>query len=462
MVLPNFFHSPIDAKFLNMSLNNQNGNQSIHISPNLSSFSLSIPAILSQQNKTAAPHKVIKVLAPIKPTFPTAPFHKGILVTNGNNFGIVNKIIPDSHTTIQIFWWSTGSEEIELKFWYSLDDLRVLKIEPLPLFVPEKTFLSIPAGTLVLTESNELFQWAETLFWLKEINSDGYHLLERSEEWIFPLENFPGIPFACVNELPSRAVLEAAKRLNYHQLKTLISLWLSLHSPADILEQLYNNPEIEYHLKNQFDRSEYLQDEDYLQTDKDAAWKTAFSSHLEEKKTTIGMFGFKVGDRTAQSTPKTVSQSHNNSHSTYNYQFGTVVNLEPRSDKPVSIQWQHEESTGKYSLPELQQNFISPIVLTKISDQVGYILSDDRKFYQAIVGFASKSVARSWWRRIKKELGHLSDLKPNYHPEIQYIKHQMKAKYFYLASFPRQKTLNARLRHLQTVANWDLTKHLHR
>lgn len=445
-----------------MSLTNQNGNQSIHISPNLSSFSLSIPAILSQQNTTAVPNKVIKVLAPIKPTSPTAPFHKGTLITNNNNFGIVNKTIPDSHTPIQIYWWSTETEEIELKFWYSLDDLRALKIEPLPLFIPQKTFLTIPAGTLVLTENGELFQWAETLFWLKEINADGYHLLARSQEWLFPLENFPGIPFACVNELPSRAVLEAANRLNYHQLKILISLWLSLNSPPDIFEQVYNNPEIEFNLRNQFDRSKYLDGEDYLQTDRDAAWKTAFSSHLEEKKSSIGIFGFKIGDRTVQSIPKTVSRSHTNPHSTYDYQFGTVVDLEPRSDKPVSIQWQHEESTDNYSLPELQQNFISPIALVKISDQVGYEISADRKFYQAIVGFASKSVARSWWRRIKKELGHLSDLKPNYHPEIQYIKHQMKAKYFYLASFPRQKTLNARLRHLQTVANWDLTKHLHR
>ncbi|MBD2180302.1 hypothetical protein H6G03_04120 [Planktothrix sp. FACHB-1375] len=445
-----------------MSLTNQNGNQSSHIIQNLSSFSLSIPAILPQQNTTTVTNKVIKVLAPIKPTSPTAPFHKGTLITNKNNFGIVNKIIPDSHTPIQIYWWSAGSEKIELKFWYSLDDLRVLKIEPLPLFIPQKTFLIIPAGTLVLTEKGELFQWAETLFWLKEINADGYHLLARSQEWLFPLENFPGIPLACVNELPSRAFLEAANHLNFHQLKTLISLWLSLNYPADILEQLHNNPEIEYHLKNQFDRSEYLQGEDYLQTDKDAAWKSAFSSHLKEQKNAIGMLGFKIGLSTVQSTPKAVSRLHNNPHSTYDYQFGTVVDLEPRSDKPVSILWQHEESTDNYSLPELQQNFISPIVLVKISDQVGYVKSADRKFYQAIVGFASKSVARSWWRRIKKELGHLSDLKPNYHPEIQHLNNQMKAKYFYLAQFPRQKTLNARLRHLQTVANWNLTKHLHR
>ncbi|MFB2917115.1 MULTISPECIES: hypothetical protein [Aerosakkonema] len=445
-----------------MSLPNQNRNQPTRITPNLSSFSLSIPAILSQLNTTTLTNKVIKILAPIKPTSPTAPFHKATLVTNGKKFGIVNKIIPDSHTPIQIHWWSTETEKTELKFWYSLDDLMALKIEPLPLFIPQKTLLTIPAGTLVITENNELFQWTETLFWLKEINADGYHLLNQSEEWIFPLENFPGIPFACVNELPSRAVLEAAKRLNYHQLKTLISLWISFNSPADILEQIHKNPEIEFHLRNQFDRSEYLQGKDYLQTDKDAAWKTAFSSYLDEQKSAIGIFGFKIGDRTVQSTPKTVNRSHNSPHSTYDYQFGTVVNLEPKSEKPVSIQWQNEKSTDNYSLAQIQQNFISPIVLVKISDQIGYEISVDRKFYQAIVGFASKAVARSWWRRIKKELGHLSDLKPNYHPEIQYLNNQMKAKYFYLAQFPRQKTLNARLRHLQTVANWELTKHLHR
>lgn len=462
MVFPNFFHFSIDAKFLNMSFTNQNGNQSSHILPNLSSFSLSIPAILSQEKTTAVTHNVIKVLAPIKPTSPTAPFHKRTLVTNGNKFGIVNKIIPELPTPIQIYWWSTGSEKIELKFWYSLDDLRALKIEPLPLFIPQKTFLTIPAGTLVITENNELFQWAETLFWLKEITVDGYHLLARSQEWLFPLENFPGIPFACVNELPSRAVLEAAKQLNSHQLKILISLWLSLNCPAYILEKVYNNPEIESHLKNQFERSEYLQGEDYLQTDKDAAWKSTFSSHLEEQKSAIGMFGFKIGSRTVQSIPKTVNRKQSNPHCSYDYQFGTVVGIEPRSDKPVSIQWEHNESTDNYTLPEIRANFISQIVLVKISDQVGYILSADCKCYQAIVGFASKSVAHSWWRRIKKELGHLSDLKPNYHPSVQHLTNQMKAKYFYLAQFPRQKTLNARLRHLQIVANWDLTKQSHK
>ncbi|MFB2891643.1 hypothetical protein ACE1CI_01745 [Aerosakkonemataceae cyanobacterium BLCC-F50] len=445
-----------------MSVIHQNGNQPIHIPPDLSNLFPSTGASYFQGNSNTVTKKVIKVLAPIKPASSTTPFDKETLVTNGNNFGIVNKIIPDSPTPIQIYWWSNGSEEIELKFWYSLNDLRVLKIEPLALFVTQKTFLTIPAGTLVLTENGELLQWTETLFWLKEINTDGYYLLNQSQEWLFPLENFPGIPFACVNALPSKAVLSATKRLYFPQLKILISLWLSLNSPVDILELIYHNGETEIDLKYQFVRSEYLVGEDYLQTDLDAAWKTGFSLHLKERKSSIGMFGFKVDSRIVQCTLKTVSRSHNNPHCTYDYQFGTVIDLEPRSDKPVSIQWEHNESTDNYTLPEIRANFISQIVLVKISDQVGYEISIDRKFYQAIVGFASKAIARSWWRKIKKELGHLSDLKPNYHPSVQHLTNQMKAKYFYLAKFPRQKTLNARLRHLQIVANWDLTKQSHK
>jgi hypothetical protein len=101
----------------------------------------------------------------------------------------------------------------------------------------------------------------------------GYHLLNQSQEWLFPLKNFPGIPVACVNELPSRAVLEAAKRLNFHQLKILSSLWLSLNCPAEILEQIHNNSEIETHLRTRFNYSEYLESEDYFPTDLEAAWK---------------------------------------------------------------------------------------------------------------------------------------------------------------------------------------------
>ena len=437
---------------------NQNGNYQSHVLQNLPSL-LSISANHSQQNSVQLCQRVIKVLAPVEPTSPTAPLSQGTLVTNSNHFGFVSKTKPDSPTPIQISWWSSGTEKIFSTFWYSIEDLRVLKIHPLPLFIPQKTFLTIPAGTLVITENGELLQWAETVFWLKEINADAYHLLNQSQEWLFPLENFPGIPVACVNELPSKAVFEAAKRLNFHQLKILVSLWLSLNSPPEILEQLHNNPEIEPHLRTQFNRSEYLEGKDYLQTDLQAAWKAAFSSHLEEKKSAIGMFGFKISDRTVQSIPKTVNRAHNNHHFSYDYRFGIVIELEPRSEKPVWIQWEDEESTYNYSLLELQENFISPIVLVKLSDQVGYEISSDRQFYQALVGFASKAVAHSWWRRITKELGHLSDLKPNYHPEIQHLKNQMKAKYFYLAKFPRQKTLNARLRHLQTVAKWDLTKH---
>lgn len=442
-----------------MSVINQNGNQPIYIPPNLSNLLPSIGVSYLQENSNTVTKKVIKVLAPIKPTSSTTPFDKETLITNGNNFGIVNKVIPDSPTPIQIYWWSTGSEKIELKFWYSLNDLRVLKVEPLPLFVSQKTFLTIPAGTLVLAENEELLQWTETLFWLKEINNDGYYLLNQSQEWLFPLENFPGIPFACVNELPSKAVLSATKRLNFPQLKLLISLWLSLNSPVDILELIYHNWETEIDLKYQFVRSEYLAGEDYLQTDLETAWKIGISSHLDQRKSSIGIFGFKIGSRIVQSTPKTV----NPSHSSYDYQFGTVVGLEPYSEKSVSIQWEDDEDISIYKILELQNKLISPILaLVKLSSQVGYVLSVDEKFYQAIIGFSSKAIAHSWWRRIKKELGHLSDLKPNYHPSVQHLKNQMKAKYFYLAQFPRQKTLNARLRHLQIVANWDLTKHSHR
>jgi len=392
--------------------------------------------------------KVNKVLAPIKPDSTTKPFEKGVLVKSGKNFGTVSKIRSNSHQAVQIAWWQHNSEEVAEIVWYPLDDLRVLKIVPLPLFVPSKTFLIIPGKTVVITEAGELIQFTETLFWLKEVDEAGYHLVNQEEAWLFPLNNFPGIPFACVTELPPQHVLEAAKRLNVSQLRLLTDLWLSLNSPKGIVEELHYRPDIEFGLKEAFKGSEYLQKEDYLEADLALGWQTGLARYIDDKKQSVGLFGFKVGSRVVQSWP--------NQSGGYDRRFGTVAELELEASSPVTIIWQDEQTAQAYSIAELAADSISPVYLEKLSAQVAYETSADGKFYQAVIGFPTKKMANFHWRSLKKELGYLSHLYAENAVQVQHLKSQVNGKYFYLASNPRQKGLTARLRHLQKVASWDL------
>jgi len=409
-----------------------------------------VPASFSLRDaqKAASSHKVAKVLAPIKAISATDPFRKGVLIKSGKNFGIVSKVMSDSHECVQIAWWEPNSQKVSEKIWYPLEYLRVLKIVPLPLFVPGKTFLTIPAGAVVVTEIGELIQFAETLFWLKEVDETGYHLVNQEETWLFPLVDFPGIPFACITELPPQHVLEAAKRLSVSQLRLLTELWLSLNIPKGIVEELHYKPEVEFGLKEAFTCSEYLEGQDYLESDLTLGWQKAFAHHIEERKQSVGLFGFTLSSRVVQSWP--------NQSGGYDRRFGAVANLELGASSPVIIIWQDEQTAQAYSLVKLEADSISRVHLEKLSEQVAYETSADGKFYQAIVGFPTKKSARLHWRSLKKELGYLSHLYTENAIQVQHLLNQVNGKYFYLATSPRQKGLAARLRHLQKVANWDL------
>jgi len=233
--------------------------------------------------------RVSRVLAPVKIHQVTEPFLKGTFVTNGKYFGVVSQVISNSHYPIQISWWESNSEQVSEKFCYSWDMLQTLKIKPLALFIPQKTFLTIPNGTLVITETDELIQLSQTLFWLKSVDEAGYHLLHQNESWLFPLQDFPGIPYACLIDLPSKNILDAAKNLSLTELKIRANLWLALNSPQNLLEQLHSSPNLVSALKKAFIQSKYLQAEQFLDEDLQTAWQDVFLSYLEEKKRTVGL-----------------------------------------------------------------------------------------------------------------------------------------------------------------------------
>lgn len=413
-------------------------------------FPLSIPEISDCQQSIRI-YQIASVLKPVKEREATHPFYKGTLVKTGKYFGVVSKINPNSHASIQISWWQPNSDRIEERIWYPWDYLPGCQIEPLALFVPQKTFLTIPANTLVMTNSEVLIQFSHPqLFWLKEVSPDGYHLLNHSELWIFPHDNFPGIPFACVNNLPEHAKLEASVRLTPTDLKIRAYLWLSLNSQPELLMNVIAFSTTETHLIEGFKQSKYLEGEDYLIADLQTAWEQAYFQHFEERKRSEGLYGFKVGTRVVQSIPKSYVKPKK---SPYDYLFGFVVDLEPKAEKPALVHWDNVDSPTSYNQEEINLFSICPIEQVKISNQVCYQISTDEKFYRAFVGFSSKKVARSWWRHIKRELGYLSQL-----VELPPVENPTGCKYNYIATDWQQKTLKARLRHLQIVASWDLTK----
>lgn len=435
--LSKIYSSPITSDWINL----------LSLMPKTSEPQLSIPNF-----------RVSRVLAPVKIHQVTEPFLKGTFVTNGKYFGVVSQVISNSHYPIQISWWESNSEQVSEKFCYSWDMLQTLKIKPLALFIPQKTFLTIPNGTLVITETDELIQLSQTLFWLKSVDEAGYHLLNQNESWLFPLKDFPGIPYACLIDLPSKNILDAAKNLSLTELKVWANLWLDLNSPQNLLEQLHSSPNLASALKKAFIQSKYLQAEQFLGEDLQTAWQDAFLSYLEEKKRTVGLWGYQVSSSVVQSTLK--SRLNSSKECNYNYNFGQVIELKLNSKKPVIIKWEPDENNISYDDLELKNNSISPILpFVKLSEQVGYRTSTDHKFYQAIVGFSSKAVAQSWWRSLKQELGYLSNLMPSYHPSFNPISELMPSlKYFYWAENPHQKTHTARLKHLKQVASWNLKK----
>ncbi len=83
-------------------------------------FPLSIPENADCQQSIQI-YQVVSVLKPVKERKATHPFYKGTLVKTGKYFGVVSKINPNSHASIQISWWQPNSDKIEEIIWYPFD-----------------------------------------------------------------------------------------------------------------------------------------------------------------------------------------------------------------------------------------------------------------------------------------------------------------------------------------------------
>lgn len=264
------------------------------------------------------------------------------------------------------------------------------------------------------------------------------------------------LSFACINELSFQSELEVTKLLSLADLKVRASLWLFLNNPDNFLMRLKRSPELfNNQLLDSFNQSDYLQSKDFLETDLNQAWKQAFTEHIENQKHREGLQGFKIGDRLVQSTPKSSFKSDFKvDHNSYEYRLGQIIDIDISLQQiyPIIVIWKDNDIWEHYSCYILQKEHISKILpVVQLSQQVSYEVSEEGRYYRAFVGFNSKKIARSWWRELKRELGYLNEL-------IQFPSEQRPTpqKYHYIASNPKQKTLNSRLKHLSIVAHWDL------
>ena len=398
---------------------------------------------------------VTKVLTPIQPE--EVKFSRNTLVTDGKNYGFVSQTNSRSSTPIQITWWESNSNVIAEKMWYSWETMKGLNIQQLDLFIPEKTWIKIAANTLIELNTGKLCLFKQDeIFWLKAIDERGYQLVNQASCYIFSSVNFPGIPFACVNELPSPEQLEKARSLSQVDLKIRANLWLSLNSPADFVKQLKVAPEsLNDQLYQNFCNSDYLQGENFQETELNLAWNQALSEYIEEQKCAEGWQGFKVGDRLVQSTPKvSFKRSLKGKQTSYDYRFGKIIDLDlsPSQPQPIVVVWQGSDIREHYSPYTLEKENISPILpLVRLSPQVSYEVSEDGKYYRAFIGFNSKKIARSWLKELKRELGYLDNL-------VQFPLEQRPTsqKYHYIASHPQVKNLAKRRQKLVKIASWDL------
>lgn len=420
------------------------------------------------------PKTVFIVKSILKPvaTPPSAyhPFEEGVTVKTGNYYGVVERIRDNNGEPIRIAWWKKGCEDIP--WWhkrfknrkkefvdrcidYPVEYLKPLKIEPVPTFIAQKTLLRIKSGTSVVLDSEEIYQFGdnEIFFLAHQEGVSQYHLVRPGEKWIFPALNFPAEPIAYIIELPTRAQLEAAKRTLRIEILVLAKLFLSGIKLEGLLEDIKQGGNKTSNLKASFKASDNMKERDYLNSDFEAAWSEAYGKLIDSAKRSTGIWGYKVGSRMVLSEEyqRYVGGKY---QTEYDYLQGTIHDLDLTPASPALIIAWESGNICAYRVEELESNSISPILpLQRIGSSVAYEVSKDGKYYKAFVGFGTKALAKSWWRKLKKELGYVSD--PIEAPE-EWKPPGWAWKYYCTACKPKQKRMSARIRHLETVAKWNL------
>lgn len=429
--------------------------------------------LAQKENIPAAIFVVRTILLPITTPSSESGFEVGTIVRNKSSYGIVVKINSSDTKVIRIAWWKKGSESIpwwhkrfrkkkkefiDDIFDYPIDYLKPLKIESVPNLIPKKTLLKITAGTSVVLENEEVFQFSDNDFFLLSSQEELRYILVRpGEKWVFPIPSLPAEPIAYLIDPPTPAQLAAANRISRPELSFLAKHFLCGIEPEGVLERVKQGATTEAELKALFKKIDPLQGQDYLETDLEEAWHKRYEEWITWLKSSIGISGYRVSDRVV-ATKERLKKVGENMTIISEYTQGTIEELDLRPGFPPFIITWELGTTCSYTLEEFVADSISLILPHQcIGKAVAYEVSADGKYYKVYIGFRNKPLAKSWQASLKRKLGYIGNpvKLPNEQKPPGWT-----WKYCCTACNPKQKTMTARIRNLQTVATWNLEEPL--
>ena len=394
---------------------------------------------------------VEKVIYPIiTKTESVAGFYINAIASQGDSYGVVTDIDPESYRPVTINW------DKNEPFAYTEDELKVLKIEVVEQLLPSKTIVTMPpATTVLLTDGEQVKFKPQEKFLVKEV-SDRSLIIENvttEETYQFELNGFPSKIFAHKVELPEIAVIPVEELpLSRQELQLKAELWLTLNFNSILLNGL--TPAIEQRLKHQYSQS--LQ-QPFVSSDLDLAWSVAFEQYLKEQARKIGLFGLKVATKMLwhaeeRSLLDAVAYGGNPQDRAASL-FGRVTDIDYRQQS-FSLQWDNARQSS-LSILEMKALAISAVSFIHLSDNVSYEVSCDCSYLNAYIGFRTKKLAKAWLRTIKRIVGRLSNLKDY---RVTKSDSQLETKWEYRVEQFRCKSMKKRLQSLEIVSQLNLDK----
>ena len=361
-------------------------------------------------------------------------FQRGTIVQQNQEYGIVTQINSNSDRPITITWDSQPDDP----FAYTLDEINVLKICPLPSYHPHQTLVKLPNKHQLTLLSGELIQLEQSATFLVEsVDKEQITVSVNDKVYQFPADNFPGIPFANLIQLPNQKD-NPDFALSFLSLKIKAEVWLSINTPPQFLEIV--TPAWERQLKQQF--SSKITDF-YAQEDFDSSWTVAWDQFLKKKAEEEGLYHLKINQQVMQKK------------SNLPHLLGRIQSIDRSSERPLQIIWEEGESCN-YSLLELKALNIVPLSpLIQLSSHVAYQVSEDGSYFRAYIGFRTKKLAQTWLKPIKSLVGRLSSL---HRYELENLRHLPDKIWEYEVEKFKYKTLVKKLDSLQKIAQLDLEK----
>jgi hypothetical protein len=388
---------------------------------------------------------VTKVIAPIREKGIFHPFDKGVLVENqkGTHWGIV-KDIKEYYQEMQIAWWKEGADsEIEEYEWVTIPWTFTT---PLPLFRPGWTLLEIPQTT-VLLENGEITTIKNERFFLKYSEDGNYHISNPSWYWIFPQEDFPGIPLACLVEIPAptATAIEGTKEvLTPMDIGCKLLGYLQDKIPCHFLDQIYRNMEWELDLKEVGRTNLSKEFVEFSDEDFDLGWERFITDTSKFYFQRWGIFGIKEGNLIRDKMGAK----------------GIVSTIDVRKEL-ILVEWMDSEKTSVHPIETFFEEF-KEILAIQVSDNIAYYCDRASGYLEIFIGFKYKYQAYNaeyLVRRLVKSnsagtnnLGRLGRTKASWVNKLREASNPTKYKLHYHITEFKSKKIETVLKSLPDIA----------